>query len=698
MVRWVPYAFVRITFFFIGGILLGIYTDQILTSQQAFFITLSLLGLYFVFWLFIRKKAFQKLNVIFSVLGFITFAALGYFNLLIANKSLNDNHIINLPKSEAYLAEVAEPATETTNTNRYLVNVSAILENTKWVDAKGKVYVYINKADSCTFFYGDQLLINGHPELLNPPNNPGEFDYKRFLSFQNIYHSDFVRKNQITLIGHEEGNYFMDKALKIRQWATNTLSGAIENPRERNIALALILGVKDGLDDEIKSAYSASGAMHVLAVSGLHVGIIYGIVLFIFGRFDSLSGRWLLAIISLLSLWTYAAVTGFSPSVLRAVTMFSFIALSKASGRSTNIYNTLAASAFALLVYNPYLIMSVGFQLSFLAVLGIVYIQPKVYSLYVSERYFLDKIWAITSVAIAAQLATFPLGLLYFHQFPTFFFLSNLVVIPGAFIILIGGLGILAFSFIPAMATALGVVLEYVIYFINELVFLIKEIPHSQLTDIYITTPQSWLIIGSIVMFMLLFQNRKIGYLYAGATMVVLFSIIQWDRVIENQQIEKITFYKVNSSTAIDFIDAGNSVLYTDKKLLDNEDKRRFHITPNHLQTGISKSDFISKIEPDETDHEGLNVIYWHGKSILIWDNKVKWNMGLKRKMKFDFVVVGKAFNGKLEWLLQRFEFDQIILDGSLSRFTAERLKDEAAKLNLNFYSIYHDGAYEVNL
>ncbi|HNP19358.1 MAG TPA: ComEC/Rec2 family competence protein [Fulvivirga sp.] len=697
MVKWVPYAFVRITIFFIGGILLGIYTDQLVSRQEAFYLAVIISGLYLILWVVLRKKAFTKFNVAFSIVGFLTFTALGYFNLSISNQSLDDNNIINLPTADAYIGSIAEPATETDKSYRYLVKVSTILSNSKWIGAEGKVYVYMSKADSSQFKYGDQLLIHGHPELLNPPANPGEFDYKRFLSFQNIYHNDFVHKNQITLIGENKGNYLMTNALKIRHWATETLSSAIVKPRERNIALALILGVKDGLDDDIKNAYSASGAMHVLAVSGLHVGIIYAIILLLFSKLNSTAaGRWLFAGLALSSLWTYAAVTGFSPSVLRAVTMFSFIALSKASGRNTNIYNTLAASAFALLIYNPYLIMSVGFQLSFLAVLGIVYLQPKIYSSFVSKYFIVDKIWAITSVAIAAQLATFPLGLLYFHQFPTFFFLSNLIVIPGAFIILIGGIGILMSSPIPVLYEILGSILERIIYYINELVFVIKDIPHSQLTDIYITTPQSWLIIGSLLMFVLLLQYRNIRYLYAGVTLVFVFSYIQWTRIADNNELNKMTFYRVNGNTAIDFISAGNSQLFTDQDFWNDANRRRFHVTPNHLKSGVQHATLFPQTNSHHT--EDMDVLYWHGKSIIILDNKINKRMMLKKKVKCDIILLGKSFNGKLDWLMQRFEFDKVFLDGSLSKFTADRLREEATKLSLNCYSIYHEGAIEVRL
>ena len=226
---------------------------------------------------------------------------------------------------------------------------------------------------------------------------------------------------------------------------------------ELAVASALILGYKDDLGEELKHSYSSAGATHVLAVSGLHVGIIFLVLNFLLNILDK-NDRFKIskAILLICFLWAYATITGLSPSVVRAATMFSFVTIGKSFGKSSSIYNTLCASAFVLLVYNPYLIMEVGFQLSYLAVVGIVYFQSIIYKWIYVKNKFLKYIWMITSVSIAAQLTTFPLGLLYLHQSPTYLFASNLFVIPGAMLII--GLGILLFitSWIPLISGGIG--------------------------------------------------------------------------------------------------------------------------------------------------------------------------------------------------------------------------------------------------
>ncbi|MTI38226.1 ComEC/Rec2 family competence protein, partial [Fulvivirga lutimaris] len=652
MLKWVPYALVRIALCFVLGILLAIYNPQLLDREQSLFLFSAFAILYVLLWIFLKGKSYTKYNTILAVVGFTAISLLGYLNLKIANQSLNDDHFIHLDKIEAFKGLVTDVGHETDKTHRNLVEVEKVLTNEEWQGASGNIYLYIPKSDSVQLQYGESILVYGKPSLLSPPQNPGEFDYKRFLTFQNIYHTQFITKDKIEIIGDNDGNYLLSKAFAIRKWATIKLSQAIKNPREQNIALALILGVKDGLNDDIKNAYSASGAMHVLAVSGLHVGIIYLILLFVLKRLQNNSvGRWVLFAISIFVLWTYAAVTGFSPSVLRAVTMFTAIALSKAMNRHTNIYNTLAGSALVLLIYDPYLIMSVGFQLSYLAVLGIVYLQPIIYAQFVSANWVVDKIWSITAVAIAAQLATFSLGLLYFHQFPTFFFLSNLVVIPGAFCILILGLAVLAVSWLEPLFDILGYSMEQLIWGINELVFGIMKIPNSQIKDVYITTPQTWLIIGFVLFSFLLFQKRKIIHFYIAVSCMVVFALLQWDVSVKNSSVNKITFYKVNRHTAFDVVKSGNSRLFSDATLLADADKQRFHIKPNHLMNGVMKSEQIEIDSSAVKLADGLKVVQVNGLIILICDGKVDWNLTIEQKLKYDAIILSKDFNKSVSWI-----------------------------------------------
>jgi len=696
MLRWVPYAFVRITFFFVFGILSAIYFGDFLSINTA----LQLFGvsalLYLLSKVLLTKRYFYSSSWVQGSFAFASIYLLGYLNLTIQNESLLDNHLLHYKGITHYSGVVDRPAEEKENTYKYEVEVQSVnTDSSSWQTAKGRIYVYVDKQNDL-LAYGDVIMVSGAPSEISPPMNPGEFNYKRFLTFRNVYHQDYLI-DDFRKIGHEKPSFILAKAFEVRKKASAVLAEYIPSDRENNIAQALVLGVKDGIDRDTENAYAASGAMHVLAVSGLHVGIIYGIVLMLFKPFRKT--KWsnvLLAIVSLAVLWSYALVTGFSPSVLRAVTMFSFIAVAQASGRNTNIYNTLAASGFILLMFSPYLIMSVGFQLSFLAVFGIVYIQPKIYNAWLIDNYLLDKIWAITAVSIAAQIATIPLTLLYFHQFPTFFLVSNLAVIPGAFIILCMGLLLLAVSPIQVLAGFVGWLMQKVIFVVNYVVFTLSEIPYSQIIDIEITTPQSWLIIAGIMFTLFLFERKRFKYVAYVLVTAVLFAAIEWRQTLDAENNRSIVIYRVNNHTAIDIIDGAQSHLFTDSIFSKDREGLLFHVRPNRLYAGIVNHKISSTLPQQDTTT--FNTLSWKGVNLLLLD-KVDYQLeGLKSKLQFDYIVLTHKYNRDIQWIEENFEFEEIIFDGSLKWYYAEKLKEEADSLNVPYYSVYHKGAKTIKI
>lgn len=689
-ISWVPYALVRVTVFFIFGILLYLHSPA-LSSDQALAASIILAFIYLFLWSILKRRKFHAFNVLLSSSALFTFFLLGYLGASLQDQKNHPGHLLSQGDIQAYRARIADQGQEKRSTHRFLAKVQSVRQHDKWKPAKGILYLYLSK-DMELPAYGDVLLIPGAPQEVAPPQNPGEFDYKRFLGFKNIYHQHFLR-GVITKLTRDQGNAIIAFGYHLRLWAKDKFTRYLPSERERNIALALVLGVKDGLDNEVKNAYAASGAMHVLAVSGLHVGIIYLLVSFLLGTFQNKKyGRWVFALVSLSVLWTYAMVTGFAPSVLRAVTMFSFIALAKASGRRTNIYNTLAASALVLLVIDPYLVMSVGFQLSYLAVLGIVFLQPKIYAWLAVNNVILDKAWAVTSVSIAAQLATFPLGLFYFNQFPTLFLLTNLVVIPGALVILVGGIALLASSVFPVIAVVVGKLLQWVVWGVNLAVFSIEKLPASHISGIYISSWQLWFITIAVVSLVLYLVYRRLPLftlLGSSAIALMISTGIQQYRSLSQQS---LTFYKINGHTAIDLISQGRSTVWMDSTLAGNTTKVEFHITPNHLRSSVED---ITVYTDFETGVKGLQILVAHNKKIAVL-GAIDRSLSFSQKPRVDFIVYGKKCQKDVSWIVSNFEFDLLLIDGSLYRYKADRVRKEAKELGLNFHSLYHNGAYQV--
>ncbi len=682
MFRWIPYAMVRIAAFFIAGILLGIYQPNIISFNSAKIILFTLIALYvLVYWIVTRKRR----TVISGVLGLFAIFFAGYVHLLLFVDWNQPDHLSTYKgEIKYYQASVLGLPEDKTNSHKYNVQILKVSDGVSWTQTNTKALMYIRRdKEQPKYFYGDKILVKGSPQLLDSPQNPHEFDFKRFLSFKNIYYQQFVKNDQVQLISSIRAKDLMYYSFIAREWGTEQLKAQLPNKQEQAIALALTLGVTDGIDNELQSAYASSGAMHVLAVSGLHVGILYAIVMLLLRPFRNLSwSRWVIAAISLVVLWSFAFITGLSPSVLRAVTMFSFIAIAKPFGRGTSIYNTLASSAFILLLYDPYLIMSVGFQLSYLAVLGIVTIHRPLYQAWEPKSAALDWIWNISCVSIAAQLATFSLGVLYFHQFPVYFLFSNLFVIPGAIVVLVTSILVLATSAIAPLATLFGTTLQWLIQILNFGVFTFEKFPFSLINDIYITTGQCWLLILTIGFLLLLWQEKKFFLMVISFVFVMAFSWIQWQHHLVDIKRNRFVVYNISGHQGIEWISNGHSLFLGDSSLVADAERMRFHIRPNRLFSGVNE------VETHLINKRAPKVIIKYGLKIGMINEPIS---SWPTDQKLDYLIVGNNSFQSLDQARSTINFDKLILDSSNSSYLASRIQNENDDV---VHAVQHEGAY----
>jgi len=359
----------------------------------------------------------------------------------------------------------------------------------------------------------------------------------------------------------------------------------------------------------------------------------------------------------------------------------------------TNIYNTLAASAFCLLLFEPYFIMSVGFQLSFLAVLGIVYLQPGLYAMLEPRQRLWDEVWKITCVSIAAQIATFSLGLLYFHQFPNYFFISNLFVIPGAFGVLLGGIAVLVTGFIPPLASFFGLLLEWLIKALNFIVFTVEDFPFSLTEDIYITTFQCWMIMLFIIAFVLFLEFKKFSYLIVATCLSAVIVIASWMHFSNDVDQTKITIYNVAHHSAFDLIDRGQSLFFTDSVLYNDQEKLRFHIRPNRLIAGVATVHPGFEKLNNVFERNGCTVLVWNQKTILILNQK---KFTLPKNIKVDYLIVSGNALGSLKLIENHVRADKIIFDSSNSFNYVDKMLKQANELHIDVYSVLHYGAFDL--
>jgi competence protein ComEC len=446
MSPWSSFPFVRITLALGGGILAARYW------AGPVWIAAGLLGLLLFSYIFVvigvLPTTFHARSPWIGFLGLGSVFLIGYVCWLTHEVRSDLRHLAHFSESiEAYEAIALEDAHEKIARSSVIVAVCRARVQGQWKRVQGKVWVSFHNSATLYVRYGDLLLIQGQPQTVPGTRNPHEFDYAAFLGLSQIYHQHFVLGKQIAVMAHRPPNLVKMWSFHVLRYCQSLFTQYIHHPEARAVVLALVLGQKDALTPEVSTAYIRTGTMHVLAVSGLHVGILYWCLCLLLRLIKTIwKVRWLSPAVSLVVLWFYAFVTGLAPSVLRATTMFTFMVMASMLGRAKNIYNTLAASAFLLLFWNPILLFAVGFQLSYLAVLGIVYLQPRIYKLLTLRNRILDKLWLLASISIGAQVATAPCSLYYFHQFPIYFVIANWVVVPAASVILCLGLLVLMTS------------------------------------------------------------------------------------------------------------------------------------------------------------------------------------------------------------------------------------------------------------
>jgi len=405
------------------------------------------------------------------------------------------------------------------------------------------------------------------------------------LSRQGVFHTHFAGK-QVEIVGEIRDRPIHYFFMKLRKRLEQGIDAYVANLRARQIAKALLLGQKNTLDQEVSQAYSTAGAMHVLAVSGLHVGIIYGFF-FLLVRPANLRTRWRVVYLTVVIgiIWVYAFLTGMSPSVLRSATMFTMVALAQMQSKSPSTFNAVAISAVLLLLFDPNLIYAVGFQLSYAALMGILVFQPIIVKAWLPRNRILYRAWEITSVGLAAQLATFPISAYYFHQFPTFFMLSNLIAIPGAFLIMAVGIPFLLLSEVGMIAAGLGKVLNGLLMVFNHGIFAVQELPFSKVERIHFSGVEiGWYYLLLMLLLSLYhFPGKRMAY--AVLIVVVLGVAHNWADLL--LQSDEVVVYALKKGVVVDYFHRGR--VHSWQEGVAPEDLA-YQVDPYRLAKGIKSN------------------------------------------------------------------------------------------------------------
>ena len=584
----------------------------------------------------------------------------------------------NFVGQQSYIAMVADQPQIKGKSVKVVANVADLELHTN-----GKVLLYFEKDSISTGLkYGQEILLRTQLQGVEGMGNANEFNYSRYLRFHDIIFRGYVKSEDWKTISTGTPG-ITGWFLSVRSKLIGMFEEAGLEGNTLSVASALVLGYRTDLDKELMSAYAGAGATHVLAVSGLHVGIVYVILNALLRFMDRKKSLRVLKTILLFSLlFGYACLTGLSASVFRAATMFSFVAIGRAIDRNTNIFNTLAASAFCLILYEPMIIMQVGFQLSYLAVIGIVIIQPRLFELTYFNNRLADWAWSITCVSIAAQIATFPLGLLYFHQFPNLFLISNLLVIPAAGVILYLGFSLFLASIWKPTLLFFGFLLDTVISSLNQFVVWIERIPYSVLSGIDISTLESLMIYGVIVGFVVFVVHQQRFGLYASLSLFVIFMILQIVEVEGQKEQNFIAVYNVKKETVVALVNGTDVTIIASNKFWNDEQSRLFHVQHHLWNIGIDKETHIS-IEDSTMNRE----FEWGDQSFVILDldsEKQAAQFGASEKL--DFVILHSA-DWRSCYRIQEFNSRRTIVSNNLGGKMKQRIQESAPNNSITFVS-----------
>ena len=539
------------------------------------------------------------------------------------NQFNHKNHFINSSKyfktNHDFLIKLNDPIKIKKEKVTVTGEIVGYIKNRLQYPLTGKVLVHLAlDSNSNKLLPGDFIEVNSILNSIHSLGNPNEFDYSKYLKNKQIVAQFFLTSN--TRWNKYKSSFPLNRySTIIRNRCLDIFKRSGLQSNNLFIASALTFGYKNDLNTFVKNIFSRTGAMHVLAVSGLHVGIIFLIVnsmislLKIPFRYD-----WLGHFFILLIIWSYALITGLSPSILRATTMMSFFIIARVFNKHTSIYNVLFSSVFFLLFVNPFLIIDVGFQLSILAVFGILFFYPKIYNLINVKHYILKKIWAISSVSLAAQLTTFPISIFYFHQFPNLFLLSNIFVIPLVFILLIVGLFTIVLSFNNSILILWGKFFSFLLSVLMSFLTTIESISFSTTKGLFISAEET-LLAYLAILFMVLYHKKRYFFLKITCFSIVFLLIcldLKEDYTIQNQK--KVVIYNIPNHFALDLMAGNNHYFIADDDFLKNENL--FH------QYVINNWNFNDLAPPKLLSLNKLNskTIKWENITIAFVDEN--WN------------------------------------------------------------------------
>jgi competence protein ComEC len=652
----------KITVFFVLGIVTGFYLRPTPTFAAASL--LLLFGLLFIAFLFSQKASRQ--TIYFSIITYLLAGFIGLATITIHDYRFQKTNYIHYSSEKSVQVlqlTLREKLKNTALGQRYVAVVHQIDNQ----NASGKILLNFRKESRLALRIGSTLTVAGYIIKNRSPLNPDQFDYGKYLDSKSIPAQLFVNDRCIKTLGKAQKDiWYYAEAFRNKIISNLRHSGFRE--AELQVFNALLLGQQQEISADIVRDYQYAGAVHILSVSGLHVGFILLFLNFLLRPLPKTrKGRMVRLIITLVSLWGFALIAGLSPSVVRSATMFSFVAYGLYLRRSTNIFHTLIVSILLILLCEPSFLFDVGFQLSYAALFFILWLQPFLSTIWRPKNTILKYFWDILTVSFAAQIGAFPLSIYYFHQFPGLFFITNLIIIPFLSIIMILGvlnMGMAVFITVPEMAAKS---LECSISVLNEVIrivasfesFIIQDIPFN----FYMLVSSYVFILAAVIWW------KKPTY---GRFTIALIALIGFQGSViitrmKTQREEEMVIFNIKKKTLIGQRNGRKMTIFCDSKIPVDR---------------IIKSYAIANFSMIGNRLPTPNTLWFNGTKILVIDSAAIYPKNEKPAV----ILLVKSPKINLERLLNEAKPGMIIADASNFKSYVVKWKATCRKRKIPFH------------
>ncbi|PTX41693.1 competence protein ComEC [Christiangramia gaetbulicola] len=669
------FIFLRLCIYLIAGILLAFYME---ISRQVLMITGGVILCFFLF-SFFRSGKLLFPDDLFGIASFLLIFYLGffiaYFNI---PENQPDHYIkqnIELTDSLIITGKISEELKPTAFSERFIMEAEGLISGDSEKSIHGKVLVNVFRDSTNKDFLrpGMRIMVPWKPEAIKAPLNPFQFSYSRYMKQLKVEQQLNLDPSKISISSYDPS--FRDKAWNLRERLIQNLKNYNFGKDEIAVFQALILGQRRDISTELYRDYAAAGAIHILAISGLHIGILLLFLNFLFKPIENLKyGRFIKPVIVIILLWSFAILSGLSASVVRAVFMFSFIAVGLQLKRKTSSLNSLFLSLFFLLILDSYYIFQVGFQLSYLAVLSIIVFQPMIYQVFSPNNKVIDYIWKLSSVSLAAQIGVIPLSIYYFHQFPGLFLLTNLVVLPFLGILLALGILVIILAAIQILPVFIEESFGKLLNSLNLFIEKVADLDQFVISNIQLDLLQTivlYLIILAVVLMIRKINFERLSFFLIS---ILLFQVVTIYAKANIPAREAIVFHRSKAS------------IFGIKETSDLKVYSEGKVDSTFLIDYLRERN-IERLE----NFQIPKILEFSNKLILVIDTAGNYNL---KQLKPELLILRNSPKINLERLLNNISPEEVIADGSNYFSFISRWKVTAENKKIPFHYTGEKGAY----